>query len=126
MILKFIRDQAVDVVKASRKIDGTQENSPSEFPMIFRGRGMDIFWNQTMEGGVQTLRIIHKNHCFTILKSREIKKQRRPILLGEKRENFRGSEKMRTSSHQDENERQQKNKVNSQTHSTSVFHKTCN
>ena len=48
MILKFIRDQAVDVVKASRKIDVTQENSPSEFQMIFCGRGMDIFWNQTM------------------------------------------------------------------------------
>ena len=48
MILKFIRDKAVDVVKASCKIDGTQENSPSEFPMIFCGRGMDIFWNQKM------------------------------------------------------------------------------
>ena len=47
-------------------------------------------------------------------------------MLGEKRENFRGSEKMRTSSHQDENERQQKKRLTVKyiQHQSSIKHVT--
>ena len=97
--------------------------APKSIPL---GISNDLLW----EGygyfleprGVQTVKIIHKNHCFTIiLKSREIKKRSRPILLEEKRELifYRGSEKMRTSGDQGENERQQKKKLNRNTYNFS-------